>query len=241
MAAYDKLGKYYDLIMGDQRESAQRVRKLLREYHPHAWTVLDLACGTGSILSHLSQHYEAAGIDLSTTLLAMARNKLPRTPFYQADMKSFDLGCSFDAAVCLLDSINHLRRFTDWQRAFTCVHQHLKPDGFFVFDINTERKLERLAASEPRVHQFRDHLMIIDVKATAQGLTAWHLKVFEPKREGLYQSSEETIYERSFPLPRIRNALRETGFKGIRTFDLERRRRRVSDQSERVHFVCRKR
>lgn len=239
MAAYDKLGKYYDLIMGDQREPAQRVRNLLREYHPHARTVLDLGCGTGSILSHLAQHYEVAGVDLSTTLLAMARRKLPRTPFYQGDMKSFDLGCSFDAVVCLRDAVNHLRRLSDWHRAFARVHRHLHVDGLFVFDINTERKLQRLAALAPQVHEFRGHLMVTDVSLTAGGLAAWHLKVFEPMRGGLYQLSEETIYERSFPTAHVRNVLREAGFKGTKTFDLDRGR--LSPQSERVYFVCWKR
>lgn len=238
MASYDTLGKYYDQIMGDQLESAGCVRKLLLEHHPQARTVLDLGCGTGAILSHLLQYYDVTGIDLSTTLLAMARRKLPRTEFYQGDMRAFDLGCSFDAVICLRDSVNHLRRITDWQRAFARVHRHLNPGGLFVFDIYTERKLSRLALSEPRVHQFDDHLMIIDVSSMVTGLTVWHLKVFEQIRAGVYRSSEETIHEKSFPLARIRSALREAGFKAIRTFDLERGR--VSARSERIHFVCRR-
>jgi len=238
MASYDILGKYYDQIMGDQLESAGCVRKLLLEHYPQARTVLDLGCGTGAILSHLVQYYDVTGVDLSTTLLAMARKKLPRIPFYQADMKSFDLGCSFDAVICLRDSVNHLRRITDWQRAFARVHRHLNPGGLFVFDIHTESKLRRLALSEPRVHQFEDHLMVIDVSSTANGLTAWHLKVFEQIRAGVYHSSEETIHEKSFRLGWIRSALREAGFKAIRTFDLERGK--VSAGSERIHVVCRR-
>ena len=238
MASYDTLGKYYDSIMGDQRASAQAVRKLLWGHHPRARTLLDLACGTGSILAHLARRYEVAGLDLSPVLLAMARKKLPRTPLYEGDMKSFDLGGSFDAVVCLLDSINHLRKFSDWQRVFVRVHRHLNPSGIFVFDINTERKLERLVSTGPRIHQFQDHLMIVNTTAPRDNLTAWHLRVFEPIGEGLYRSSEETIVERSFPLMRIRNALREAGFKPVKTFDLERGS--VSARSERVHFVCRK-
>ncbi len=50
---------------------------------------------------------------------------------------------------CVFDSINHVRRFSDWKKVFSRVHEHLLPGGCFLFDINTERKLERHIVEQP--------------------------------------------------------------------------------------------
>src|ERR1700721_2531809 len=52
MPSYEIFGKFYDAVMGDGSESATRVSELIRVSRPDARKVLELGCGTGSILRH---------------------------------------------------------------------------------------------------------------------------------------------------------------------------------------------
>ena len=77
-------------------------------------------------------------------MLSIARKKLPHVRFYRKDMVRFDLGRKFDVIICVFDSINHVLKFADWQKIFRNAARHLEDDGLFLFDINTQAKLERL-------------------------------------------------------------------------------------------------
>ena len=70
--------------------------------------MLELACGTGSILAQLRDEYEVVGVDLSPQMLAIAWEKLPGVELIEGDMTEVRLGRTFDAVLCLYDSINHL-------------------------------------------------------------------------------------------------------------------------------------
>ena len=152
MPSYEIFGRFYDAVMGDRAESAKQVSELLRVSKPSARKVLELGCGTGSILKHLQDSYEVSGLDLSNKMLSIARKKVPRAKLWHQDMVDFQIDEQFDTVLCVFDSINHVRRFSDWKRVFARVRQHLSPGGCFIFDINTQRKLERLIAEPPWVH-----------------------------------------------------------------------------------------
>ena len=62
MPSYEIFGKFYDAVMGDGSESAKRVSELVRVSRPDARKVLELGCGTGSILKHLQDRYEVSGL-----------------------------------------------------------------------------------------------------------------------------------------------------------------------------------
>ncbi len=179
MPSYEIFGKFYDAVMGDGSESAKRVSELLRVSNPGASKVLELGCGTGSILKHLQDSYEVSGLDLSTKMLSIAGKKVPRAKLSRQDMVDFRIDEQFDAVLCVYDSINHIRRFSDWKKVFARARQHLSPGGCFIFDINTQWKLERHIAERPWVHPFGSNLLIIDVTAVANHGSNWNIKVFE--------------------------------------------------------------
>ena len=104
--------------MGDRAQHAAYLRSLIRRHAPRARTVLELGCGTGSILRQLWTHYEVTGVDLSEEMLERAAKKTPGIPLFRADMRTFDLGERFDVVLCVYDSINHLLRFDDWKAVF---------------------------------------------------------------------------------------------------------------------------
>jgi len=113
---------------------ARRVRRACR------W--LDLCCGTGSLLKLACENgFEAVGVDGSPHQLRFARRNAPAARLVRSDVRSFDLGETFDVVTCLFDSLNYLTRKADLARAFRSVRRHLARGGLFVFDVNTRAGL----------------------------------------------------------------------------------------------------
>jgi SAM-dependent methyltransferase len=234
---YEKFGRFYDAVMGDRAESAVFIHHLIQKHNPGAKTLLELACGTGAVLQHLAKHYEVAGLDISPEMLSVARKKLPEAPFYQASMAPFDLGRKFDVIICVFDSINHVLSFADWRRVFSSAARHLPEDGLFLFDINTERKLQRHIQEPPWVKPFDGNLLIMDITDAGHGVSNWNIKVFACRTKDSYRLFEEDIQEKSFPASRIKEALLEK-FEAVRIIDPIRRR--PCSRSEKLYFLCRR-
>lgn len=235
MHAYNKFAKFYDATMGDRAGSAEFVHKLIEKHAPRARTLLELACGTGSVLKHLSAHYDAVGLDLSPQMLRIARAKLPRVGLHRADMTSYDLGRTFDTIICVFDSINHLLSFRAWKEVFRCTAKHLVKGGLFIFDINTEPKLQRHAREPAWVKTFDNGTLVMTVTDSGKGVSNWNVKVFERQGGRRYWLHEEEIQEVSFPVDRISKGLRQY-FRKVRVIDPSRPK--PSRKSERLYFVC---
>lgn len=237
MPSYEVFGEFYDAVMGDRAGAAEHLRELIRGAKSNAKNVLELGCGTGSVLKHLQDAYEVSGLDISSKMLSIARKKVPRAKLYRQDMANFQIGDRFDVIFCIFDSINHVRRFSDWKKVFALVRRHLSPGGCFIFDINTQRKLERLIAGPPWLHRFGKNLLIMDVTALPHRRSNWNIKVFEHMNGSRYVLHEEDIVEVSFPLRQIVAALR-THYVKVRVIDPDRNR--PTAKSERLFFRCNK-
>ena len=235
MASYDAIGKFYDDIMGDQKESAKQIYKLIKKFHPAAQSVLELGCGTGSYLQHLSRHYNTAGLDQSSVMLSIAREKLPRTELYQTGMLEFKFNKRFDVIICMNDTFNHFIKVLDIKKLLLKVYEHLAENGIFIFDINTEYKLNTLSESPPIIHQFGDNYFITNVSVIRNNIYEWDLRIFENIENNNYRLYEELLYERSYTIFQIEKFLTKI-FRNVNVFDLNKKR--VSSTSERLHFVC---
>ena len=236
MTGYDAFAPFYDQVMGDRGPVAAYVHALIQRHRPSAGSVLELACGTGAILEHLQRHYDITGLDASQQMLDIAAQKVPQARLLSADMTHFDLGETFDAVLCVFDSINHLVSFADWERVFDRAAAHLAERGVFVFDVNTERKLAAFAVAPPWTQWFGDdNLLLIDVRDEGKGVYAWKVRVFEHCDDSTYRLHVEDIREAAFPLERIRQALDER-FRRVRVFDAERSR--PTTLSQRLYFLC---
>lgn len=87
---------------------------------PHASSLLELGCGTGTNLAGLPELASLTGLDASPEMLAVARLKVPAATFLEGDMAAFDLGRQFDVVICVFDTLNHLASFDRWTSLFDC-------------------------------------------------------------------------------------------------------------------------
>ena len=163
MTNYDKFSKHYDEVIGDRSKEAEKIKKLIKEFNPKAKTILELACGTGAILEYFTKEYTVSGLDLSKGMITVARREIPSGEFFHQDMTNFKLEKKFDVILCLFDSINHLLKFSDWQKVFKNSYKHLNDGGVLIFDINTEFKLQQSTGSQPWVKEFNKNVIIMDV------------------------------------------------------------------------------
>jgi SAM-dependent methyltransferase len=103
--------------------------------------IVDLGCGTGESLLWLAQRgYVVSGIDQSKAMLDIARQNFSKAELNlsasQQDIRSFTNVSNVDM-VLALDVIHELDSVRDLETVFKNVHEALKTDKLFVFDIYT--------------------------------------------------------------------------------------------------------
>lgn len=129
-------GWLYDKIYSfkDYRTEAEAIHALIQRVSPGARSLLEVACGTGKHLEHLKAHYQAVGLDLDLGQLEEARQRNPEIPFHQGDMRSFNLGQTFDAVTCLFSSIGYAGSLAGLNQAIATMARHLNPGGVLLLE-----------------------------------------------------------------------------------------------------------
>lgn len=238
MAVYDLLAPHYDAVTGDSATEAAFIHDIIERRHSQAATLLDLACGTGSITALLAGVYEVSGLDISPGMLAIAREKVRSgTELYLADMTNFWLAARFDVIVCAYQGINHLLSLAAWKSAFDRACEHLSRGGLFVFDIATLSHLQGMASIPQVVEEFAGNYLLIRVRTTDGIVFDWDIEVYELQQDGRYRLLTQTVSLRSFSLPDIWEALRER----FTSIEIVSDGNSADTQDEdRIWFVCRK-
>ncbi len=133
---FAKTVEYYDLIYSfkDYVAEAGKIRALIRNAHPDARSVLDVACGTGEHAKALSQDFAVDGIDLEPGFVDIARRKMPSGSFVVADMRQFQLGKKYDVVQCLFSSIGYLTSGDEVIAALRCFGDHLAEGGIILVE-----------------------------------------------------------------------------------------------------------
>jgi SAM-dependent methyltransferase len=133
---FSRSARIYDAIYASIRDyprEAAELDRLIQARRPGARTLLDVACGTAVHLEQMTG-YEVEGLDLDPEMLAVARERLPDVPFYEADMADFDLGRRFDAVVCMFSSIGYVKTEDRLRGAIAAMTRHLEPGGVLVIE-----------------------------------------------------------------------------------------------------------
>ncbi len=240
MADYDSLAAHYDAATGDSATEAAFIDRIINQAcGGRTVTLLEVACGTGGIISQLADRYYVSGLDISSGMLDVARKKLPEgTPLHLADMSNFKLGTTFDAIACVYHGINHLLSFSHWESFFDCAYRHLNLGGVLIFDIMTGPSLEQLAKTRQTVQQFGDNYLLIKVRPSGEMLFDWETEVYERQPSGQYTLLREVMTTAWFPDDKIRKALSER-FSDVTIIDSDGSV--ANDDSEnRTWFVCTK-
>jgi len=255
--AYGAIARVYDRLNAeiDYAAWADFVEACFARYLKEKPTLLlDLACGTGSMTLELARRgFDMIGVDASPDMLSVAYERAADREcegvlFLLQDMRTFELYGTVGAVTCCLDSINYLLREQDVKTTFATVHNYLDPDGLFLFDVNTPYKFK---------HVYGDNSYILedeltdedgDVQAVYCGwqnhydekthLCTFDLSLFEERKDGGYDRSDEQQAERCYTQEQLQELLTSTGFELLGCFggwDFSE----PKDNCERYYFVAR--
>ena len=187
-------------------------------------TVLDLACGTGSLTRELARRgYEMIGVDQSPEMLAQAAEKnrgvSPVEPIFLCQsMEKLDLYGTIDACVCCLDSVNYVTDPRKLERAFARVRLFLMPGGLFLFDVNTPEKLEGLDG-QVFLDETEDTYCVWRAEWSRRGRTCtYFMDLFQREDTGLWRREEELHRERAYSVSELTAMLERAGFSDIRAY-----------------------
>jgi 2-polyprenyl-3-methyl-5-hydroxy-6-metoxy-1,4-benzoquinol methylase len=140
--------KLYDEVWGkhDYDKDVKFLNSLFRKHRCR--NIIDVGCGTGNHSVRLSKlGYEVTGVDVSLSMLKIARKKgaNSRVRFIHGGMKKLGKtqrkGQKFDAAICLGQVFSHLLTNKDLQTFLNGLHRLLKKNGLFVFSAKNAKKI----------------------------------------------------------------------------------------------------
>ena len=237
---YDELT--YDV---DYPRWADYIEKHFARRHIPGRTVLDLACGTGSLTRELAlRGYEMIGVDQSPEMLAQAAEKnrgvSPIEPIFLCQsMEKLDLYGTIDACVCCLDSVNYVTDPKKLERAFGRVRLFLMPGGLFLFDVNTPEKLEGLDG-QVFLDETEDAYCVWRAEWSKRSRTCtYFMDLFRLEENGLWRREEELHRERAYTVPELTAMLERAGFADIRTYAAFQFRP-PAPGAQRIFFTARK-
>lgn len=227
--AFGAVSPHYDTLMAGvpYRFWSDYLEKLWKRHGTHPKTVLDLACGTGTMSRLLvGRGYAVTGSDLSAGMLEVARIKTAEAglsiAFMQQDAAELNLGAArFDAIICLFDSLNYILEPERVQSALAQAQAHLNPGGTFLFDVNTEYALAEgmfnqscTRRDEPLHYRWRSRY------DSETRLCTVHMRFsYAPGSGGERQIFTEVHRQRAYGKDELTDWLHAAGFDSVAVYD----------------------
>ena len=246
MSSYDALASSYDALTVDveYRRRADYLERMFHKSRISVETVLDLACGTGTMACLLTQRgYRVIAVDGSEEMLTQAAAKaaaLEQPPlFLHQDMPRLRLLEPVDAAISTLDALNYLTRVADLRETLRRVYRWLKPGGIFIFDVNTPSQLRRMDGQIYMDETEDSYCVWKTFFSEKSHICTYQVDLFHLRPDGAWDREFEEHRERSWEAEELRRLLEEVGFQSVRiTGDL--RMSPPTPEEDRWIFHCKK-
>jgi len=213
---YDEFGPI-DEYLGDEKTF---LNKIFSEHGVK--NVLDCACGTGQHLLMLAQSgYNVWGSDYSKSMLEVARKNLQKRNYnislHQCDFRfleqEFDI--TFDAIVCLTNSLPHLHTDEDLLTALRSMKNRLNKNGLLVLTQGTTHFTLTLPSIEVVVNR-PDFSRIFVKEHNDQFLTVHVLDLFHSAQR-LESTQNDFVFRILFDED-YKRLLSQAGFKNIEIY-----------------------
>jgi SAM-dependent methyltransferase len=174
--------------------------------------VLDLACGAGRHTKVLRERWWTVGLDLSMSLLKVARRESPDGPYVRGDMRELPFAEeSFDLVVNLFTSFGYFDDDSEHVQVLSCVSEAMKHGGTLVIDyLNAGQVRRELVPYDERV----ENGITIEQRRTISSDGR-----FVEKTIALREKGKEYIERVRLLSPRdLQRMLVEAGFKVVKLF-----------------------
>ncbi len=219
MSGYSSLAMVYDRLMEvDYSERADYLLSLFSLHGGKYGTLLDLACGSGSLTLELAKRgCDMVAVDSSEDMLAAAIEKGSVADvdalWLCQDMTELDLFGTVEGAVCTLDSLNHLPSSAAVEQVLHRLSLFVEPKGLLIFDVNTPYKHREVLGDNAFVFEEEEFLCAWRNRYTARdNKVTMYLDIFVEQDDGTYERFEEEIVERAYSLKKWEDMLKAAQF-----------------------------
>jgi SAM-dependent methyltransferase len=204
---------------GIAREAASVLLETLRRQGVARGLVIDLGCGSGVLAGAVCDAgYEILGIDLSASMIALARQRVPRGEFRVESLLTAELpACVAVAAVgeCLSYLFDHHNNKHKLGALFRRIHAALVPGGLFLFDVVEPG---RVPGTDPRRAFYEGDdwaVLVTSAEDRKRGLLTRRITSFR-KFGDFYRRDQEVHHQRLMNRLEVTAPLRSLGFR-VRT------------------------
>ncbi|MCP4685284.1 MAG: class I SAM-dependent methyltransferase [bacterium] len=226
MIPYEKFASVYDRLEADRFSvrMAEYTLKILNRFEVEVDEALDLCCGTGTAIKIFSDRgMVMSGLDRSREMLKRTKEKLRgrNIPLYCQELPRFEIRektmsraplRGFGLVTCFYDSLNYLKNERELKAAFRAVYKHLRPGGWFVFDMNTPHALKTIWGSQPPFSGVKDDVAwIFRSEFFRENTTANCYVTLFVKSGRSWKRLDETHTEKGFSDKTIKSLLKDVG------------------------------
>lgn len=222
---YQIMPEWFDAhnIKADTNDKNASLRKILSSHVVK--TVLDMTCGTGSQVLHLSEHgFDLTGSDISLKLLDIAREKSKALgkdiSFISGDMRNIQIG-KFDAVITMFNAIGHVSK-QDFSKTIGNISSNLKPGGLYVFDIfnldamsdDAIKSLEVVQEKEAGGARFHQHQISQIDHQNGLMISTDHYDIYwqDGRHGGGREQRENTFTLQIYTADELKDLLQQNGF-----------------------------
>jgi len=225
LSAYEALAFSYDSLTHDipYPQMLDYMEALLQRHGKRPQSVLDLACGTGSMSVLMAKKgYRVLAADLSEDMLSMAWEKAAELeenmPYFICQpMEQLQLPYEVDWIVCCLDSMNYVTDPLKCQEALKRCYEALTPGGVLIFDINSEEKLKSLDG-QVFLDENEDTYCVWRAEFDREeNICYYGMDIFQ-REEDVWLRSFEEHAEYAYSAEQLKGYLQQAGFRLIEVF-----------------------
>lgn len=244
MSSYEGFAVLYDRLMTDvdYEEWCDYLERTFAQMNVKPELVLELGCGTGNLTVRLAQRgYSMIGLDNSADMLSIATEKSEGLDilYLLQDMTNFELYGTVDAVVCSLDCLNYLTENGMLEQCFSLVSLYLNPNGVFLFDMNTQYKMECVLAPETFVSDENDVFYVWQSFWDGERKECEYDLTFFVREGDCYRRIEETHLQRAYAPEYVELVLNRSGMR-LESMTGGWEGLPVSETTERIFFAARK-
>jgi len=245
---YDSLPAIYDALMGGVPYSVwlARMERAVRERDKSPRSVLDVACGTGSLSEILWRrgYRPVVGFDIAPKMIQLAQTKAQARSYgisYSVmDIAELELGGQqFDWLVSVFDSLNYVTDPIKLREGLRRLFAHAAPGAVFTFDMNGVYALRHGLFTQhekngPIEHDWKAH-WDEETRLCRVEMDFWVTDPHTSTRRYFH----ETHLQRGYTLAEMKTWLTEAGWTQIEVFG-NYGDRAPNSRSDRWLFVCEK-
>lgn len=247
MLPYEAFAACYDALMADVDYGAWAgyLAALIEEHGAPEKTLLDAACGTGTMTLLLKKAgFAVTGADASPAMLGRAAEKARaeglQAGFVCQDLRALALHAPVGVVNCALDGVNYLTAVADLRAFFVRASAVLRPGGLLLFDVSTPYKFENVIGDRTFADEAGEAAFIwFNAYDAGSALCRMQLTLFVREADGRYRRFEEEHVQRAHTLDELEHAMRPAGLETLGAYSFMGREP-ARENDERWQVVARK-